>query len=314
MRIPQKKKPRDPVLAADWNMLLDAISARTPMPGAGLELIASSGGFAYSSPGGLLVERQSLPPFAVIGIEKATVGGKPWNVVIKEGWVIERKPRTGTSEPAVKFHMPKVGNDPLNTVPRPLIRMTIGDTLWCKFPTDMQGEISDEPEMIVTDEDQDGTHYQPQDPEESGVAGDYAVKILKLEDDDGSPQVKLYQQSDIEHWAQLWTGENLGGGSRVYKRHADAENKFQFRSLLGVNGIKTEEMGSEIHIGGDGGNLNLEIHSLSYDNDGHIYGSPSLETTLYFRKGIYMGDSDPDDGDPPEGLETYEVHRLVNAA
>ena len=30
-RLPQKKKPGDPVLAADWNTLLDAIAARTPM-------------------------------------------------------------------------------------------------------------------------------------------------------------------------------------------------------------------------------------------------------------------------------------------
>ena len=59
-RLPEKKKPGDPVLAADWNSLLDAIAARTPRPGAGLELIASSGGFAYSAPGATLIPRQSL--------------------------------------------------------------------------------------------------------------------------------------------------------------------------------------------------------------------------------------------------------------
>ena len=59
-RLPEKKKPGDPVLAADWNALLDAIAARTPRPGAGLELIASSGGFAYSAPGATLIPRQSL--------------------------------------------------------------------------------------------------------------------------------------------------------------------------------------------------------------------------------------------------------------
>ena len=48
MRLPNKKKPGDPVLATDWNMLLDAIAARTPRHGPGLRLIASSGGFAYS--------------------------------------------------------------------------------------------------------------------------------------------------------------------------------------------------------------------------------------------------------------------------
>ena len=47
-RLPQKKKPGDPVLAADWNTLLDAIAARTPRAGTGLDLIASSGGFALA--------------------------------------------------------------------------------------------------------------------------------------------------------------------------------------------------------------------------------------------------------------------------
>ena len=54
MRLPQKKKPGDPVLASDWNLLLEAIAARTPRPGAGLELTSSSGGFAYSAINGSL--------------------------------------------------------------------------------------------------------------------------------------------------------------------------------------------------------------------------------------------------------------------
>jgi hypothetical protein len=309
-RLPEKKKRGDPILAEDWNTLLDAIAARTPRPGTGLELIASSGGFAYSHPGGLFIPRQSLPPFSVIGIEK---GASSYQVIIKEGWVIERKPKS-EDVPTVKFHMPKSGEDRLDMIPRPKIAMNLGDTLWCKYQTDTMGEVSGEPEVIVASNDQDGSHYQPQDPEESGQEGTYYVQLFKLEDADGSPRVKVFQQSDIEHWAVLWTGENLGGGSRVYKKHLDSANKFQFRSLLGVDGIRAGEVGDEIHIGGDGAHLNLEIYVLQYDNDGHIYGSASLESTLYFRKGIYMGDADPDDGNPPEGLVTYKVHRLVNAA
>ena len=244
MRMPQKKKPGDPVLAADWNMLLDAISARTPMPGAGLELIASSGGFAYSSPTGLLVERQSLPPFAVIGIERS---GTNYDVIIKEGWVIERKPKSGDL-PTVKFHMPKFGDDKLNQIPRPKIGMSIGDTLWCKYQTDVMGELTEDPEIIVESEDQDGAHYQPDDPEESGVEGDYWVKLFKLEEDDGSPYVKLYQQSDIEHWAQLWTGINLGGGARVYKKHEDYENIFKFRTVRGDYGVNEVETDEEVEL------------------------------------------------------------------
>lgn len=253
-RLPQKKKPGDPVLAEDWNTLLDAIAARTPRPGTGLELIASSGGFAYSQPGNLIIPRQSLPPFSVIGIEKEAGGeggDDTYQVIIKEGWVIERKPKT-EDHPAVKFHMPKSGSGEdgvtLDTIPRPKIEMKIGDTLWCKFPTDMMGEITEEPEVVVTSEDEDGIHYEPVDPEGSGVDGEYYVKLFKLEDDDGTPRVKVYQQSDIEHWAQLWTGENLGSGGRVYKEHKESENIFKFRSVRGDYGINETETSDEIEL------------------------------------------------------------------
>ena len=254
-RLPQKKKPGDPVLAADWNTLLDAIEARTPRAGTGLELIASSGGFAYSMPDSALIPRQALPPFAVIGIEKEE--GK-YKVIIKEGWVIERKPKSGDT-PAVKFHMPKSGSGEeakkLNSIPRPKIEMAIGDTLWCKIETDVMGEITEDPEVVVESEDQDGTHYQPDDPEESGVEGEYYVKLFKLEEDDGSPYVKVYQQSDIEHWAQLWTGINLGSGARVYKKHEDYENIFKFRSVLGDYGINQVETDTEVQLDFDAENV-----------------------------------------------------------
>lgn len=245
-RLPQKKRPGDPVLAEDWNTLLDAIAARTPRPGAGLELIASSGGFAYSQPGNSLIPRQSLPPFAVIGIEKAA---SSYEVIIKEGWVIERKPKS-EDKPAVKFHMPKAGETTLDTIPRPKIAMSIGDTLWCKYQTDIMGEISEEPEVIVAAEDQDGTHYYPEDPEGSGQEGTYYVKLFKLEDDGGTPRVKVYQQSDIEHWGQLWTGENVGGGSRVYKVHKETENIYKFRTIIG-NEVEDPDLSTLLGDGSD---------------------------------------------------------------
>lgn len=47
MRLPEKKRPGKPVLASDWNLLLDALEARTPRPSPGMELVLSSGGFMY---------------------------------------------------------------------------------------------------------------------------------------------------------------------------------------------------------------------------------------------------------------------------
>jgi hypothetical protein len=47
MKLPSKKRPGNPILASDWNTLIDALAARTPQPGTGAELVFSSGGFTY---------------------------------------------------------------------------------------------------------------------------------------------------------------------------------------------------------------------------------------------------------------------------
>lgn len=47
MRLPAKKRPGNPVLAKDWNLLIDALEARTPRPGPGTEIVHSSGGFTF---------------------------------------------------------------------------------------------------------------------------------------------------------------------------------------------------------------------------------------------------------------------------
>jgi hypothetical protein len=47
MRLPSKKRPGNPILAKDWNLLIDALEARTPRPGPGTELVWSSGGFSF---------------------------------------------------------------------------------------------------------------------------------------------------------------------------------------------------------------------------------------------------------------------------
>lgn len=47
MRLPGKKRSGNPILASDWNMLIDALEARTPRPGMGLEIVSMAGGFTF---------------------------------------------------------------------------------------------------------------------------------------------------------------------------------------------------------------------------------------------------------------------------
>ena len=229
MKLPPLKKPGDPVLASDWNMMLDAISARTPCPGVGLKLSASSGGFSYSMPPPM-IHQKGQPPFSVIAIQKE---GSSYKVTMMEGWVIERHPKTA-GHPHVEFHMPKAGGIPLDRIPRPRLTMREDDIAWCRYHTDNKGQLlSAAPEIVIDSNLHDGTHYYPPDPEGSGGEGDYYVKLFKLILVDDVPFIVEYQQSDIEHWAQLWYGENVGTGAKVYKEHDEDENTYKFRQIDG---------------------------------------------------------------------------------
>jgi len=47
MRLPSKKRPGNPILASDWNLLIDALQASTPRPSHGMEIVSTTGGFRY---------------------------------------------------------------------------------------------------------------------------------------------------------------------------------------------------------------------------------------------------------------------------
>ena len=74
MRLPPKKRPGNPILASDWNTLIDALEARTPRPGPGTEIVSSSGGFSFrvrasASSGG----SARAIPLAVLGSRPAYI-------------------------------------------------------------------------------------------------------------------------------------------------------------------------------------------------------------------------------------------------
>ncbi len=62
-----------------------------------------------------------------------------------------------------------------------------------------------------------------------------------------------------------------------------------------------------------GKDLNLVINILFVNNDGNVYeleGHP--DRTLYFRNGLFVGNVNPDVGDPPAGLITeYSTHLSI---
>ena len=248
MRLPPKKKPGDPVLAADWNLLLDAVAARTPCPGTGIELVASSGGFAYrvvprSSAGGT----SKPPPFSLLSLKRVGEEGEQVQVTIKEGWVIERLP-SAEGAPVVGFHMPQFGQDALDKTPRPILTLTPGQTVYCRIATDPRGAITGTPEITIGGDDEKGTHHVPESPDSDGVAGDYWVKLLTVKAEGDKLVVEVFQQSDIEHWATLWTGVNRGDGAGIYKEYSAAAGEYRFRSIKGAYAVNAEESAETVDL------------------------------------------------------------------
>jgi len=99
MRLPPKKRPGNPILATDWNTLVDALAARTPRPSATLEIVSTSGGFSYRARQAAASTGAALSdcPFGQIvtwvedettktGIKGGVIyaGDKVWNVPNKE--------------------------------------------------------------------------------------------------------------------------------------------------------------------------------------------------------------------------------------
>ena len=74
MRLPPKKRPGNPILASDWNTLIDALEARTPRPGPGTEIVFSSGGFSFRVRATASSGSSSKPiPLAIIGSRPAYI-------------------------------------------------------------------------------------------------------------------------------------------------------------------------------------------------------------------------------------------------
>ena len=78
MRLPSKKRPGNPILAKDWNLLIDALEARTPRPGPGTEMILTSAGFTYrvkpSAAGGTGTK---AVPLAILGSRPPYIAAPP---------------------------------------------------------------------------------------------------------------------------------------------------------------------------------------------------------------------------------------------
>jgi hypothetical protein len=78
-------------------------------------------------------------------------------------------------------------------------------------------------------------------------------------------------------------------------------------SITFAGGLVTEFVSSDV----EGKNLNLTIENLEYAA-GEIVGSPYLAAILYFRGGVYIGMTDPED--EPAQLDEATVTRMIEGS
>lgn len=108
MKLPPKKRPGNPVLADDWNTLVDAITARTPRPSAGMELAFTQGGFIYRVRPNAAINLPT-PPLVLVPADDT-------HVTVTPGYV--------------NGLMPTLDGTALDADPRPLIEITSAITVW----------------------------------------------------------------------------------------------------------------------------------------------------------------------------------------
>ncbi|MEM9235471.1 MAG: hypothetical protein AAGB14_01740 [Verrucomicrobiota bacterium] len=238
-------------------------------------------------------------PFAPISATEDPPESGTFNVVINEGWVIDRLPESGVEAVALIMPVKKDGGGDiaLNASTRPEFSMSSGDFLYCVYNTDAKGKVTaetdEEVRIVVSSTDKGGTHYQPEDPlDADGTKGEYWVKLLKLEVVSGSPEIIPYCQSDIEHYHELPTLKNTVAARRIYKGRNTTTGEYEFRSLAqGEESTSTPgEFRDEIQIDESGDVLrvrgNDKFHKVEIlDGDASV-PADSKETLLNFRDGL----------------------------
>jgi hypothetical protein len=169
---------------------------------------------------------------------------------------------TQTATEVAVMHMPEIDGVPLDDTPAPQLSVSIGDSVYVQYSTTTKGVVSGDPipTLMVSATEPEGAHYQPDDDTGSGgTEGSYYIKIGTLEEIPDSDPVRgkwvPFQNSDIEHYHELWSGENIGAGAGVWKRRDPDGDTYEFRSIDGNYGITETENADAVQLDFNGANL-----------------------------------------------------------
>lgn len=169
---------------------------------------------------------------------------------------------TMTAPSAVTLHMPVIDGVALNNDPPPQLAIAIGDSVYVNYSTDTKGTVSGDPipTLVAASTEPEGAHYQPDDDTGSGgTEGNYYVKIGTFEavPDTDPAQGKWipFHNSDIEHYHELWSGENVGAGAGVWKRRDPDGDTYEFRGIDGNYGVTETQNADDVQLDFNGENM-----------------------------------------------------------
>lgn len=275
--LPKKVARGDRVRAEDFNSLIDALQSVMLQPGQGYERKVTRAGTVLRIRRPTHREFQQVyPSFAVIEAEKLANGN--YEIMLEPGRVSCPDPVESANDgDGWRWFVPTINDIPMNLKDEdgdyPKIEVAPGQWIYCQIRTDQTGMISEVPEMVVDEPEQESVHYQPPDPQDSGIEGVYKLhRIVEVDvNEDDELELKPWCQKDIDLTNQLWEGENLGDVGEVFKEHDEEEGVYKFRGINGNFGIDHTTQDETVDLDFDGENLN----DLEGGSSGDIYVEPT---------------------------------------
>ena len=280
------------------------------------------------------------PPFHVSLITEGTPALPTYKVSVYYGKVCDRIP--GESDAAVYFepYNLKWGSDgALQVPPQPAgdprkFGITVGQQVTIVVYTDNLGNVGGsaapaEGPVVITvgaEDAHDSTHYRPPAGDDDyGAEGIYYYKLAVLRAASGGNPAYLERflsGSNIDNWHELPNVDNIDnsgsdGTARVLKQIVAATGKYEMRTITEFDsgldyGVEVTEESDVVKLDTKGGNMNLTIEEISVTDEGtpgsqNIVFALTDSSVLYFRKGLLVGETDPDDS-PSDLIEKTVTH------
>ena len=238
----------------ELNQLATRIEEGRPIPGPGLE--------ARGTPDGVELRAGAfLPDYAPFAVIKTEANGANYDVTFSPGRVVIPNPaQFANGGDGYDYHIPEIDGVPMDELDTndefPKLTVSPGQGVYCSISRDEKGQITGSVEIITSTIAADSQHYQPADPDSSGLASNTdLIRIIDLTEDGDLLVLKVWRKSDILLAPFLWTGENVGANARVFRNYEQPDGTYNFRTLKGCWGSSVAEDGDIIKIEADAVNI-----------------------------------------------------------